>query len=214
MFTWTKPAIAERAKTVGKILKKYIPDPQIPLDHKDNFTFMVAVILSAQCTDKRVNLTTPILFKRASTPKQFAAMDENELRDIIRPCGLSGSKARNLIANAKLLLKNHAGKVPSTREELEALPGVGRKTASVLLAQIFDTPALAVDTHVLRSSNRWGLSKAKTPEAVERDIVALFPQKTLGKLSLQIILFSRQYCQAHTCKTPQTYCPMCRALRG
>lgn len=214
MFQWSTPALAARAQTVGKILKKYIPHPQIPLDHKDNFTFMVAVILSAQCTDKRVNATTPLLFKRASTPRQFAAMSETELRDIIRPCGLSNSKAKNIIAASKMIIEKHKGRVPHTREELEALPGVGRKTASVLLAQVFDTPALAVDTHVLRSANRWGLSKGKTPEAVERDIVALFPAKTLGKLSLQIILFSRQYCTAHSCKKPETYCPMCQALRG
>lgn len=214
MFKWTKVELQKRAKTVSRLLAKYMPDPQIPLDHKDNFTFLVAVILSAQCTDKRVNAITPLLFKRASTPRQMAAMPYDELRAIIRPCGLSPSKAQNIIAASKAILEKHKGQVPSTRQELEALPGVGRKTASVLLAQDFDTPAFAVDTHVLRSAHRWGLSKGKTPEAVERDIVALFPENTLGKLSLQIILFSRQYCTAHSCKKPEDYCPMCRALRG
>lgn len=216
MFSWTKPALAARAAIVQKILTKAFPSPKIPLDHTDTFTFLVAVILSAQCTDKRVNLITPKLFQVAGTPATMAAMNQKALYNIIKPCGLGPAKSKNLISTAKIILKDHQGQVPATRQALEALPGVGRKTASVILSQAFHIPAFPVDTHIQRSAIRWGLSRnGRTPAAIERDLCAIYPPSTWDPLHLQIIYYARAYCRAHTCKKKDKshWCEICKAVR-
>ena len=212
MFLWNSAAVKERASIVARILKKHYPNPEIPLDHSNAFTLLIAVVLSAQCTDKRVNIVTQTLFPLASTPEKLAAMNERELYQIIRPCGLAPAKAKNLIATAKIILERHGGKVPSSREELEALPGVGRKTASVILSQAFGVPAFPVDTHIFRSGRRWGLSRGKSVTTVEKDLCAVFAKKEWNALHLRIIYYARNHCKAHTCKKPEDMCELCKKL--
>ena len=202
----------QKAEFIIRELDRLYPNPRIPLRHKDPFTFLVAVMLSAQCTDVRVNEVSPVLFKRADTPRKMAALDKSEIAEIIKPCGLAASKSANIKKTAEILCEKFGGKVPQTFEELESLPGVGHKTASVMMSQAFGVPAFAVDTHIHRLAARWGLSSGKSVEQTERDLKKIFPKESWGKLHLQLIYYGREYCRAHTCKTPQTRCPMCRVL--
>lgn len=197
----------EKAKAIGKILDKIYPEVPIPLEHEDPYTLLVAVILSARCTDARVNLITPVLFKKADTPKKMAALKIAEIQKIIQPCGLSPQKSKSIHRMSEILLEEYGGKVPESFEELEALPGVGHKTASVVMSQAFDIPAFPVDTHIHRLARRWGLSNGKNVEQTERDLKELFPEQTWNKIHLQIIYFGREYCPARGHK--KTECPIC-----
>lgn len=201
---------AEKAERVQRILDELFPDVPIPLDHDDAFTLLVAVLLSAQTTDVRVNLVTPALFARARTPAKLAAMRVEEVLELIRTCGLAPTKARNLVALGKQLMERHEGAVPESFEDLEALPGVGHKTASVVMAQAFGHPAFPVDTHIHRLARRWGLSggaKPSTVERTERDLKALFREDSWNSLHLQIIMFGREYCPALRHEFDR--CPIC-----
>lgn len=200
----------EKAIRVQKILEEIFPHPAIPLSHTSPFTLLVAVLLSAQCTDQRVNIVTQDLFKKASTPEAMAALSVEEIQSLIRTCGLAPTKAKALHRLSQLLVEKHASQVPSTFEELEALPGVGHKTASVVMSQAFHKPAFPVDTHIFRAAHRWGLSSGKTVEAVEHDLKRLFPRASWNKLHLQIIHFCRQYCPAK--KHDVSKCPLCQVL--
>ena len=197
----------EKADRILEMLEDLYPETPVPLDHTDPFTLTIAVLLSAQCTDKRVNLTTPALFARADTPEKMLELSVDEIREIIRPCGLSPTKAKNIRALSQILVDDYGGKTPETMEELEALPGVGHKTAGVVVAQAFGVPAFPVDTHIHRLAARWGLSKARNVVETERDLKKLFPREKWNKLHLQIIFFGREYCPArgHDLST----CPIC-----
>ena len=186
----------EKAQRILQTLDELYPTVDIPLAHQDPFTLLVAVVLSAQTTDKLVNEVTPALFARASTPEAMAALDVDEIRTLIRRIGLTGTKAKNLKRLSELLVERHGGQVPRTFEELEALPGVGHKTASVVMTQAFGLPAFAVDTHIHRLAARWGLSSGKNVEQTERDLKRLFPEEAWGKAHLQIIYFGREHCPA------------------
>jgi endonuclease-3 len=188
-----------RAAYVDKALEALYPQTPIPLDHRDAFTLLVAVVLSAQCTDKRVNLVTPELFAVADTPEKMAKVPVAEIQRIIRPCGLSPQKAKAISGLSKIIVERHAGKVPRTFEELEELPGVGHKTASVVMAQAYGVPAFPIDTHIHRLAKRWGLSSGRNVIETERDLKALFPEAKWNKLHLRIIYFGREYCTARGC---------------
>jgi len=185
----------EKAARIMEVLDELHPEVPIPLRHRDPFTLLVAVVLSAQTTDKKVNEVTPVLFARASTPGAMARMEVEEIREIIREIGLAPSKAKNLKRLSEMLA-GEGGKVPRTFEELEALPGVGHKTASVVMAQAFGLPAFPVDTHIHRLAHRWGLSDGSSVERTERDLKRTFPEEAWNKLHLQIIYFGRQHCPA------------------
>jgi endonuclease III len=200
----------ERAEYVGKRLKQLYPNPAIPLDHTDAYTLLIAVLLSAQCTDKRVNLVTPLLFAKAKTPKDMVKIPTSEIQAIIRPCGLSPQKAKAISGLSQILLEKYKGEVPRTLEELEELPGVGHKTAQVVMAQAFGVPSFPVDTHIHRLAHRWGLSNGKNVTQTERDLKSLFPEKSWNKLHLQIIYYGREHCAARGCDG--TRCDICRAL--
>lgn len=187
---------SEKARRILAILDELYPEVDIPLAHQDPFTLLVAVVLSAQTTDKMVNEVTPALFARAATPERMAALPAEEIRSLIRRIGLSGSKAKNLRRLSEILVERHGGQVPRTLEELEELPGVGHKTASVVLNQAFGLPAFPVDTHIHRLAARWGLSDGRSVEKTERDLKRVFPEETWGKVHLQIIYFGREYCPA------------------
>jgi endonuclease III len=195
---------------IGTLLDQYIPHPRIPLHHADPFTLLIAVLLSAQCTDTRVNQVTPKLFARAHTPEQLASLDPKEVESIIRSCGLAPTKARAIVALSQQLIEQHEGLVPSSLEDLEQLPGVGHKTASVVLAQAFHQPAFPVDTHIHRCAKRWHLSNGKSIAQTERDLKRLFPKKDWARRHLQIILFARSYCPARGHHKDQ--CPICSAV--
>ncbi|MBR4311221.1 MAG: endonuclease III [Akkermansia sp.] len=199
----------ERAAIVLEELERAYPEPGCPLHHHDAFTLLVAVMLSAQCTDARVNMVTPALFAAAPTPQKMAAMDWQEVREYIATCGLTQTKAKRLVETAKLLVERHAGQVPSSFEELEALPGVGHKTASVVMAQAFGMPAFPVDTHIFRLARRWKLSRGKTVEKVEADLKKLFPKQLWNKLHVQFVLWGREHCPARGCRP---VCPVCARL--
>ena len=201
---------AEKAELVHKTLKHYIPHPKIPLDHTSHYTLLIAVLLSAQCTDERVNKTTPILFAKAKTPAEMIKLTISQIENIIRPCGLAPRKSKAIWHLSKILLESHHGRVPKTFEELEALPGVGHKTASVVMAQAFHEPAFPVDTHIHRSAKRWGLSSGKSVAQTEKDLKALFPKRSWITLHLRIILFARKYCPARGHKAKE--CPICSQL--
>jgi len=200
----------ERAERIQKILNHHFPNPKIPLQHKDPYTLLIAVLLSAQCTDERVNQITPLLFKRADRPEKMAELTLEEIETIIRPIGLTKTKAKAILSLSHLLVKNHGATVPNSFEELEELPGVGHKTASVVMAQAFHHPAFPVDTHIHRSAKRWGLSKAKNVEETERDLKRLFPKESWNKLHLQIILFARKFCPARG--HDEMACPICKEI--
>lgn len=197
------------AQMVLEELERGIPNPEVPLHHTDAFTLLVAVMLSAQCTDARVNKVTPALFAAAPTPQAMAAMDWRQVREHIATCGLTETKAKRLVAMSRILLEKHNGQVPSTFGELEALPGVGHKTASVVMNQAFGYPAFPVDTHIFRLARRWGLSQGKTVEKVESDLKRIFPQDTWGKLHLRLVLWGRQFCPARGCNPT---CAICSRL--
>ena len=193
-----------------EILDEWIPDPQIPLHFNDPFTLLISVILSAQCSDAKVNQVTPQLFAKAHTPRQMAALDPKEVEKIIRPCGLAPTKSRAIVKLSQELLSHHNGQVPQSFEELEQLPGVGHKTASVVMVQAFHKPAFPVDTHIFRCAKRWELSHGTTVSAVERDLKRLIPEKLWAKVHLQMILFARKYCPARG--HHKADCPICREL--
>lgn len=198
---------SEKVKDILSILDKYFPDPDIPLDHKDAYTLLIAVLLSAQCTDERVNKTTPELFTLADNPFDMAQIPVDEIREIIKPCGLSPAKSKAISKLSQILVEKYNGKVPDTFEALEALPGVGHKTASVVMTQVFGMPAFPVDTHIHRLAYRWGLSNGKSVEQTERDLKRLIPQNKWDKAHLQIIYFGRKYCPARGHIREQ--CPIC-----
>lgn len=198
---------AEKAARIRRILDKLYPQPAIPLRHQDPFTLLVAVVLSAQTTDQRVNLVTPALFERAPTPARMAGLSEVQIGELIRTCGLAPAKARALRELSRILVEKHGGKVPRSFGELEALPGVGHKTASVVMAQAFGEPAFPVDTHIHRLAARWGLSSGRSVVQTERDLKKIFPRHTWIRLHLQMIYFGRQYCPARGHEPRR--CPIC-----
>ena len=200
----------ERARIVGEKLDELYPRVEAPLSHEDPFTLLVAVLLSAQCTDKRVNLVTPELFAMADAPEKMARCKIAEIQRIIRPCGLSPTKAKNIHALSRLLIERHGGAVPKTFDELEALPGVGHKTASVVMWSAFGQPSFPVDTHIHRLAKRWKLSRGKNVVETERDLKKLFPQDEWGRRHLQIIFYGREHCSARGCDGKK--CLICREL--
>ena len=200
----------ERAERVMQRLEQQYPETPIPLDHSDPFTLLIAVLLSAQCTDKKVNEVTPALFAAGPTPAAMAELDEEQILGFIRQLGLAKTKAKNVRRLAQLLLERHDGAVPQSFEELEALPGVGHKTASVVMAQAFGVPAFPVDTHIHRLAQRWGLSNGENVASTERDLKALFPKTAWNRLHLQIIFYGREFCTARGCDG--RVCPLCREL--
>lgn len=199
--------LAAKAAKIGAILDELFPDPPIPLEHQDPFSLLVAVVLSAQCTDKKVNEITPKLFELAKTPEQMAELGPEHILEVIRPCGLSPQKSKNIAALSQILASQYQGKVPENFADLEKLPGVGHKTAGVVMAQAFGHPAFPVDTHIHRLAMRWGLSSGKNVAETEKDLKSLFPQETWAKRHLQIIYFGRKYCPARGHRPED--CPIC-----
>jgi len=195
----------EKAVYVIEELEKLYPETPVPLDHWDAYTLLIAVLLSAQCTDVRVNTITPILFKRASRPQDMIKLSVEEIRDIIRPCGLSPKKSQAIYDLSHLIIDKHNGEVPQTFEELEAFPGVGHKTASVVMSQAFGVPAFPVDTHIHRLLTRWGLTSGKNVEETESDAKKLFPRELWNKLHLQIIFYGRSHSPARNPKREIDY---------
>jgi endonuclease-3 len=200
----------QRAEYVLQTLEHLYPNPPIPLQHKDAYTLLIAVLLSAQCTDERVNKVTPTLFKLADNPFEMKNKAVEEIKEIIRPCGLSPKKSKAIRDLSEILVEQYDGKVPATFKDLEALPGVGHKTASVVMAQAFGFPAFPVDTHIHRLAFRWCLSTGKNVEKTERDLKALFDESVWNALHLQIIYFGREYCPARG-HDPNS-CPICSKI--
>ena len=198
----------ERVSFIMNRLQALYPEPPVPLDHSDPYTLLIAVLLSAQCTDERVNQVTPALFKAADNPTDMAQLDVEDIRAIIRPCGLSPQKSRAIKRLSEMLLEEHRGEVPADIEALERLPGVGHKTASVVMAQAFGVPAFPVDTHIHRLAQRWGLTNGKNVTQTERDLKRLFPKDRWNALHLQIIFYGREYCSARGCDG--RVCDICR----
>ncbi len=198
---------AEKVERIGKILDELYPAAGIPLRHRDPFTLLVAVVLSAQCSDERVNRVTPALFAEARTPRQMAALPLARLRRLIRPCGLAPAKSLALRSLSRILVEQHGGRVPASFGELEALPGVGHKTASVVMVQAFGQPAFPVDTHIHRLAARWGLSSGQSVTRTEADLKKLFPPEAWGRVHLQLIYFGREHCPARG--HDPTRCPIC-----
>ena len=202
----------ERATHVLRRLAELYPETTVPLDHRDPYTLLVAVLLSAQCTDARVNQVTPALFRLADNPRDMAVVPVEEIRAIIRPCGLSPRKSQAISDLSKILVRDHGGRVPADFAALEALPGVGHKTASVVMAQAFSVPAFPVDTHIHRLAKRWKLSSGTSVEQTERDLKRLFPIDEWNRLHLRIIFYGREHCTARGCRDGS--CPICRELAG
>ena len=198
----------DRADFILSRLRELYPEPPIPLDHSDPYTLLVAVLLSAQCTDERVNQVTPGLFERARTPQAMVEVAVEEIRQIIRPCGLSPQKSKAIAGLSRILIEEHRGEVPSDMEALERLPGVGHKTASVVMAQAFGVPSFPVDTHIHRLSQRWGLTSGKNVVQTERDLKRLFPEESWNCLHLQMIFYGREFCTARGCDG--RVCEICR----
>lgn len=199
---------AERVQFVLQRLQELYPNPPIPLDHKDAYTLLVAVLLSAQCTDERVNLVTPELWKLADNPYDMMQVPVSEVQEAIRSCGLAPQKAKAISGLSKILVEEHEGQVPPDFAALERLPGVGHKTASVVMSQAFKIPAFAVDTHIHRLAQRWGLTSGKNVQQTERDLKRLFPQEYWNRLHLQMIYYGREFCSARGCDG--TRCDICR----
>jgi len=197
----------EKAAAITDILENLYPETPIPLDHEDSYTLLVAVLLSAQCTDKRVNQVTPHLFAKANNPSDMIQLEVDEIKQIIRPCGLSPRKSKAIHELSNIILTKHNGVVPESFEDLEELPGVGHKTASVVMSQAFGVPAFPVDTHIHRLAYRWGLSTGKNVVRTEADLKKLFPKEKWNKLHLQIIFFGREYCPARG--HDPAICPIC-----
>lgn len=187
---------ADRVSFIIQKLEDLYPDTPVPLDHTDAYTLLIAVLLSAQCTDKRVNEITPFLFERANNPSDMVKLTVEEIREIIKPCGLSPFKSKAIHELSQIILDKHQGNVPQNFEDLEALPGVGHKTASVVMSQAFGVPAFPVDTHIHRLAQRWKLTNGKNVEQTEKDLKRLFPRDIWNKLHLQIIFYGREYCPA------------------
>lgn len=200
----------ERAAYVLKYLQELYPNPPVPLNHKDPYTLLIAVLLSAQCTDERVNKVTPLLFAEADNPAEMAKLPVELIRAIIRPCGLSPMKSKGISGLSKILIAQYGGEVPADMAALESLPGVGHKTASVVMAQAFGEPAFPVDTHIHRLAQRWGLTNGKNVVQTERDLKRLFPEDSWNALHLQIIFYGREHCSARGCDG--RVCEICRAL--
>jgi endonuclease-3 len=198
----------DRVDFILRRLDELYPETPVPLDHSDAFTLLVAVLLSAQCTDERVNKVTPQLFALADTPAAMAALDVEQIREVIRPCGLSPQKSKAIHRLSEMLLDEHGGEVPADMEALERLPGVGHKTASVVMSQAFGVPAFPVDTHIHRLAQRWGLTSGKNVAQTERDLKRLFPREAWNRLHLQIIFYGREYCTARGCDG--RVCEICR----
>ena len=199
MLHLTKMKKSEKAKIVIKILDKFYPETPIPLNHDNVYTLLIAVLLSAQCTDERVNKITPKLFSIAPDPKSMSRLTIKNIYRIIKPCGLGPQKSKAIKELSNILIDKFNGEVPSTFEELEQLPGVGHKTASVVMSQGFGIPAFAVDTHIHRLAQRWGLTNGKNVKQTEKDLKNIFPEETWNKLHLQIIFWGREYCSARSC---------------
>ena len=198
----------QRVEFIDRRLAQLYPAPPVPLDHSDPYTLLIAVLLSAQCTDERVNQVTPALFARAATPATMARLSVATIQGIIRPCGLSPQKAKAIKRLSELLLADHAGQVPETFQALEALPGVGHKTASVVMAQAFGLPTFPVDTHIHRLAQRWGLTRGRNVVETEKDLKKVFPEHRWNDLHLQIIFYGREYCTARGCDG--RVCEICR----
>lgn len=199
---------AQRVAFIDARLQSLYPEPPIPLDHRDPYTLLIAVLLSAQCTDERVNQVTPGLFAAADNPADMLALGTERIRAIIRPCGLSPQKARAISGLSRILLDEHSGEVPADIDALERLPGVGHKTASVVMAQSFGVPAFPVDTHIHRLAQRWGLSSGKSVAQTEKDLKRLFPRERWNTLHLQFIFYGREFCTARGCDG--RVCDICR----
>jgi endonuclease-3 len=199
---------SERAAFIARRLQDLYPQPPIPLQHDSIFELLIAVLLSAQCTDARVNLVTPALFAKANTPAAMAKIPVAEIQAIIRTCGLAPKKAKAISELSKILVERYAGEVPANMAELETLPGVGHKTASVVMSQGFGEPAFPVDTHIHRLAQRWGLTSGKNVVQTEHDLKRLFPRESWNALHLQIIYYGREFCSAHNCDG--TVCDICR----
>jgi len=199
-----------RVHFIIQTLEKLFPETPIPLHHKDEYTLLVAVLLSAQCTDERVNTVTPHLFAKAATPEKMVQLTVDEIREIIKPCGLSPTKSKAIFNLSQILLDKFNGKVPDNFEDLESLPGVGHKTASVVMSQAYHHPAFPVDTHIHRLAKRWKLSTGKSVEQTEKDLKKIFPEKLWNKLHLQIIFFGRTYCKARGHDVEK--CPICSVI--
>lgn len=200
----------ERAAIVQRRLEELYPETLVPLDHTNEFTLLVAVLLSAQCTDARVNLITPSLFDLAAVAEEMVKLSVEEIDAIVRPCGLAPRKAQAIAGLSRILVEEHGGEVPQSFEALERLPGVGHKTASVVMAQAFGVPAFPIDTHIHRLAQRWGLSKGKNVVQTEADLKKLFPHESWNKLHLQIIFYGREHCGARSCNG--LVCELCRTL--
>ena len=200
---------SERAIIIKKILDETYPSTPVPLNHKDTYTLLIAVLLSAQCTDERVNQITPALFKLAPNPKKMSQMSVEKIYEIIKPCGLGPQKSKAILQLSKMLIKKYKGKVPNNFSDLEKLPGVGHKTASVVMSQGFGIPAFAVDTHIHRLAQRWGLTNGKSVKKTEEDLKKIFPKESWNKLHLQIIFWGREYCMARACHGIE--CKICKS---
>ena len=200
---------SEKALLISKILDRYYPRTPIPLDHTDHFTLLVAVLLSAQCTDERVNTVTPVLFKKAKNPQEMSKLSEQQIYKIIKPCGLGPKKSKAIKNLSTILVKEYDSKIPCDIDKLEKLPGVGHKTASVVISQGFGIPAFPVDTHIHRLAQRWGLTSGKNVVITERDLKKIFPEENWNKLHLQIIFWGREFCSARSCFALE--CEICRA---
>lgn len=200
-------SLDQKAQHIAQILDELFPNPPIPLQHKDPYTLLVSVLLSAQCTDERVNKVTPFLFEKADNPFDMQHLAVEQIREIIRPCGLSPKKSQAIHDLSVVLVEKYAGQVPQSFEQLEQLAGVGHKTASVVMSQAFGVAAFPVDTHIHRLATRWGLSSGKNVETTEKDLKNLFPESSWNKLHLQIIYFGRAYCPARSHVTEK--CPIC-----
>lgn len=198
----------EKVRDIQKTLDKYYPKPEVPLHHKDAYTLLISVLLSAQCTDERVNKTTPHLFKLADNPYDMMKLSVEEIREVIKPCGLSPMKSKGIAGLSKILVEKYDGQVPNTFEALEELPAVGHKTASVVMTQWFNKPAFPVDTHIHRLAYRWGLTNGKSVEQTEKDLKRLIPESQWNKAHLQIIYFGREYCPARGHVWQE--CPICK----
>ena len=197
--------IKEKAKYIISELERLYPNTPIPLDHKDNYSLLIAVLLSAQCTDKKVNEITPLLFKKADTPQKMVLLTVEEIRDIIRPCGLSPRKSKAIFELSKILIEKYEATVPCSFEALEALPGVGHKTASVVMSQAFGVPAFPVDTHIHRLLTNWGITSGKNVVQTEKDAKRIFPKEKWNKLHLQIIFYGREYAPARSPKKEKDF---------
>lgn len=202
----------EKVVFIQNKLNELFPHPDIPLVHKDAYTLLISVVLSAQCTDERVNQVTPLLFKKADDPYKMAKLGVDEIKEIIKPCGLSPAKSKALQKLSEIIVEKHNGKVPDTFEELEELPGVGHKTASVVMSQAYGVPAFPVDTHIHRLAQRWRLSNGKSVAQTEKDLKRLFPEDTWNLLHLQIIYFGRKYCPARGHDVLK--CPICSVVNS